>query len=80
MEQALQRNKQLTEGQYKLVVTVWVKQNGDIEKLDVVQSDANPEIEQTVKAALNSMPAIREAPPEGMPQPIKLRITARKMG
>ena len=80
IEQALQKNKQLTEGQYKLVVTVWVKPNGDIEKLEVVQSDANPEIEQTVKSALNAMPSIREAPPEGMPQPIKLRITARKMG
>jgi len=80
IEQALQKNSALTEGQYKLVVTVWVKPNGDIEKLELVQSDASPEVEQAVKTTLNAMPNIREAPPEGMPQPIKLRISARKMG
>ena len=80
IEATLEKDKKLAEGQYKLVVSVWLKPNGDIEKLAVLQSDAITEIEQAIKAALNSMPAMREAPPEGMPQPIKLRITARKMG
>jgi len=61
-------------------VNVWIKSNGDVERLDLVQSDAKDDVEQAVKAALNSMPRIREAPPEGMPQPIKLRISARKLG
>ena len=80
IEAALEKDKNLAEGQYKLVVSVWLKPNGDIEKLAVLQSDAKTEIEQAIKSALDSMPAMREAPPEGMPQPIKLRITARKMG
>ena len=80
IETALGKDQKLKEGQYKLVVTVWLKANGDIEKLDVVQSDAQPEIEKAVKMALDNMPAMRESPPEGMPQPIKLRITARKFG
>ena len=80
IEAALEKDKKLAEGQYKLIVSVWLKPNGDIEKLAVLQSDAIAEIEQAIKAALDSMPAMREAPPEGMPQPIKLRITARKMG
>ncbi len=80
IENALEKDKKLTEGQYKLVVSVWVRANGDIEKLEVLQSDANAEIDQAVKSALGAMTSIHEAPPEGMPQPIKLRITARKMG
>ena len=80
IEVALEKDKKLTEGQYKVVVTVWLRQNGDIEKLEVGQSDAEPQIEQAIKTALDAMPAMREVPPEGMPQPIKLRITARKMG
>lgn len=80
IETALEKDKKLAEGQYKLTISVWLKPNGDVEKLTVVQSDAVPEIEQAIKAALDSMPAMREVPPEGMPQPIKLRITARKMG
>lgn len=80
IENALEKDKRITEGQYKLVVSVWLRPNGDIEKLDVVQSDAKSETEQAIKEALRSMPAMREAPPEGMPQPIKLRISARKLG
>ena len=80
IEAALEKNKKLAEGQYKVIVTVWLRQNGDIEKLEVGQSDAEPQIEQAIKTALDAMPAMREVPPEGMPQPIKLRITARKMG
>ncbi|EUJ10444.1 outer membrane transport energization protein TonB [Methylophilaceae bacterium 11] len=80
IENALEKDKNITQGQYKLVVNVWIKSNGDVERLDLVQSDAKDDVEQAVKAALNSMPRIREAPPEGMPQPIKLRISARKLG
>jgi len=80
IQDALEKDKKLKVGQYKLIVSVWLKPNGEIEKLEVAQSDTSSEIEQAVKAALDNMPAMREAPPEGMPQPIKLRISARKMG
>jgi membrane protein involved in colicin uptake len=80
IQDALEKEKKLKESQYKLIVSVWLKSNGEIEKLEWSGSDAEPEIEKAVKSALDNMPAMREAPPEGMPQPIKLRITARKMG
>ncbi|MDO9150399.1 MAG: TonB C-terminal domain-containing protein [Methylotenera sp.] len=80
IQDALDRDKRLKESQYKLIVSVWLKPSGEIEKLEWSGSDAEPDIQQAVKVALDSMPAMREVPPEGMPQPIKLRITARKMG
>ena len=80
IEAALEKNNKLAEGQYEVIVTVWLRQSGEIEKLEVGQSDAEPQIELAIKTALDAMPAMREVPPEGMPQPIKLRITARKMG
>lgn len=75
----LEKEKNLKEGQYKMILKVWLKTNGDIERVEVTESDAEPEVQQTVKAVLNNMPAMREALPEGMPQPIKLRFGARKM-
>ena len=80
IQEALEKDKSLKENQYKFIVSVWVKTNGDIEKLEWSGSDAEPEIQQAVKAALDNMPAMREMPPEGMPRPIKLRISARKIG
>jgi outer membrane biosynthesis protein TonB len=80
IQDALEKDKTLKEGQYKLIVSIWLKSNGEIEKLEWAGADASPEIEQAVKSVLDNMPAMREVPPEGMPQPVKLRITARKFG
>ncbi len=80
IQDALEKDSKLKESQYKLIVSVWLKPNGDIERLEWSGSEVEPAIQQSVKAALDNMPAMRDAPPEGMPQPIRLRITARKMG
>lgn len=80
VEDALDKDKRLKEGQYKLVVSIWMKPNGDIEKLEWSGAEDSPEIQQAVKAVLDSLPAMREAPPEGMHQPTRLKINARKMG
>ncbi len=77
---ALEKNPLLKNGQYKAIVSVWLKSNGEIEKVSLLDSDASPEIEQAVKLTLESLHAIRQAPPADMPQPVKLRITAKKMG
>ena len=80
IEKALRTNQALKDGQYKILVSIWLKPNGDIERLKVMQSDASPDIEQELKITLESLKSINQAVPEGMPQPLKLRITAKKMG
>lgn len=80
IEDALAKDKKLTEGQYKLQVSVWLKPDGRVDKVEWVKSNAGDDIEALIKAALTDMPAMREPPPADMPQPIRLRITARKIG
>ena len=80
IQTALDRNPLVKNGQYKAEVSVWLRPNGEIEKVSLIDSDASPEIEQAVKLALENMQSIKQAPPAGMPQPVKLRITAKKMG
>ena len=80
IQDAIEKDNKLKESQYKLIVSVWLKPNGDIERLEWSGNESDAEITQGVKAALDNMPPTREAMPEGMPQPIKLRITARSMG
>ncbi len=80
IENALSKNKRLTEDQYRFQVNVWLKSDGRIEKLEWVRTEADSEIESLIKDVLKDMPPMREMPPQDMPQPIKLRITARKMG
>ncbi len=80
IQTALERNSLIKNGQYKAIVSVWLKPNGEIEKVSLIDSDATPEIQQAVRTVLESMQSIKQAPPAGMPQPVKLRITAKKIG
>ena len=76
---AIQNDSKLNVGQYEFTVKVWLKSSGSIEKF-VIETGLSQEKQSDIKATLENMMLLREPPPEGMPQPIKLRITARKMG
>lgn len=79
IENALERDKELSVAQYKLVVTVWLSASGKIDRLEFSNVDATDDIQRVIKSVLENMPAIRDTPPQDMPQPIKLRIAAKKM-
>jgi protein TonB len=78
IQRALERNPLLKNGQYKAVVSVWLKPTGEIERISLQESDAGSEVDQAIKLALESLQSIKQVPPAGMPQPVKLRITAKK--
>ena len=70
----------LANGAYKLVVKVWVSANGKIQRHELVGSSGNAAVDVSINKALDDMPALSEGPPSDMPQPIKLRVTARSVG
>ena len=80
IEQALAKDKALAIGSYKLVVKVWVAGNGHIERFEIAGSSGDPVIDGLIKKAVSEMPPLAEAPPADMPQPVKLKVTARSVG
>ena len=80
IEQALAKDKALAIGSYKLVVKVWVAGNGHIERFEIAGSSGDPVIDGLIKKAVSEMPPLSEAPPADMPQPVKLKVTARSVG
>jgi periplasmic protein TonB len=80
IENALAKDKELAKGDYRLVVKVWIAQNGKIERFELDGSSGNTEIDGLIKTALGSISSLSEPPPELMPQPVKLRITSRSTG
>lgn len=74
---ALEKNQKLRESNYKLVVSVWVGSYGEIERFELANSSGSPDMDSVIKSALREVSALKQAPPEGMPQPVKLRITSR---
>lgn len=80
IEDALARDKTLAVGKYKVVVHIWLTHEGKLERFELAGSSGVADTDERVKAALGAMQPMQEAPPEDMPQPIKLRITARSAG
>jgi TonB family protein len=80
IEQALAKDKTLASGAYKVVVKVWVASNGRIQRFEIAGSSGDPTIDALIKKAVDEMPALAESPPSDMPQPVKMRVTARSVG
>lgn len=80
IEAAIANDKSLSTDNFKVVVKIWLTANGGIKRYRLIGSTGNAERDAKVKQALDSMPAISEAPPSDMPQPVKLRVTARSFG
>jgi protein TonB len=73
----LQEEKRARSGAYSVVVRVWVRDDGSIEKIRLAQSSGDRERDQAIETALSRIARISQGPPSDMPQPISLRIVSR---
>jgi protein TonB len=74
---ALSEDERVRKGSYKLTVRVWLAQDGRVERIALVDSTGNAQLDAAVEQALGRMHRVREAPPLEMPQPVTLRIVSR---
>ena len=77
IQAALARDKRLRELDYKVIVRLWLTRDGHVQRYELGSSTGNPETDQAINQALAKLPPMSEAPPEDMPQPVKLRLTSR---
>ena len=80
IEDAMSKDKTLASGAYKVIVKVWVASNGAIERFELASSSGKEDIDALIKKQLEAMPKLSERPPGDMPQPVKLKVTARSVG
>lgn len=77
LQEQLSRSRKLKESDYRVTLRVWLRRDGSVEKAELAQSTGNAALDEVLKDALLQVSAMREAPPENMPQPIRIRVTAR---
>lgn len=80
IEEALAKDKTLAGGKYSVVVHLWIEPDGKIKRYELAGSSGDSNIDALIKGALSTMPPISDPVPEEMPQPVKLRVTARNVG
>ena len=80
LQEQLQKNNKLRSANYRVVLRIWFGHDGRIERYELTDSSGNSEIDKNLRLTLDQMPRLRQAPPESMPQPVKLRLTSRGAG
>jgi periplasmic protein TonB len=73
----LNAEKRARSGEYSVIVRVWVRNDGTVERVRLTQSSGNRERDQAIEAALARIARLSQAPPADMPEPISLRIVSR---
>jgi periplasmic protein TonB len=73
----LQEVKAARSGAYSVVVKVWVRSDGSVEKIRLAQSSGDRNRDSAIETALARIDRISQGPPADMPQPISLKIVSR---
>ncbi|HKD53170.1 MAG TPA: TonB family protein [Steroidobacteraceae bacterium] len=73
----LNSDKRAHQGEYSVIVRVWVRDDGTIERVRLAQSSGNRQRDQAIEAALSRITRLSQPPPSDMPEPISLRIVSR---
>lgn len=68
----------LRQQDYVAEAWVWIDPRGHIERLELPRASGFAEVDAALRDAFARMPLLPE-PPAGMPQPLRLRITAREL-
>lgn len=73
---ALLRNRKLLKDEFRVVVKVWIGDDGRVQKADIVTSSGNPQFDDQVQLTLLEMNPLKDVPPKSM-RPIQLRLSNR---
>ncbi len=73
----LGNEKQARGGEYSVTVRVWIRDDGTIDRIRLMQSSGSRDRDRAIESALSRVTRISQAPPADMPQPITLRIVSR---
>jgi TonB family protein len=76
LQAALMRNDRTRRGSYRVVANLWLSGAGQIDRVQITQSSGNSDLDAAITDVLRGQ-GVGEAPPAGMPQPIKTTIAAR---
>ncbi len=75
--EVLMNRDELRRRAYAAYISVWLDVDGTVLRYKLNRSSGNEKIDKVILAVLNDLDRISDAPPVGMKQPVKLKITSR---
>jgi periplasmic protein TonB len=74
--EALSRNRKVLKDEFRVVVKVWVGDDGRVQKADIVNGSGNAQVDDLIQTTLLEMNPLKDVPPQSM-RPIQLRLSNR---
>jgi len=75
--EALSAVESIRKGRYSVIVRIWVDEDGRLQDSEIVRGSGDAGIDAELRRALATGVRVSQAPPEDMPQPIRIRISSR---
>ncbi|GMV55209.1 MAG: hypothetical protein AMXMBFR6_10140 [Betaproteobacteria bacterium] len=79
LQEQLNRDRRIKRRDYRIDVRVWLAPAGGVERVELADSTGDAELDRALVAALRAA-SLREPPPAGLPQPVRLRVANRGAG
>lgn len=73
---ALSRNRRILKEEFRVVVRIWLGDDGRVQKADIVSGSGNAQVDEMIQVTLMEMTPLREVPPSSM-RPMQLRLSNR---
>lgn len=76
LAQELARDERLRGSEYRVVVNIWVQPDGRIERWQIVNGSGKSDVDRWLEDGLAKVSQVRQSVPEGLPQPLRIRLTS----
>lgn len=73
----LAANKKVRSASYVVKVDFWFNHDGSVERFELAGTTGNPELDQSLRNALNKLGPLGSELPPDLPQPVRLKIVSR---
>ena len=77
LQNQLQQIEEVRALSYTVTVKIWLSSAGEVETAMIERGSGDPEVDGRLERAIARNVRISSAPPDDMPQPIRLRVTSR---
>jgi protein TonB len=74
--EALSRNRKVLHDDFRVVVKIWLTDDGRVSRADIVSGSGNTQVDEQIQVTLMDMQPLRDVPPSSM-RPIQLRLSNR---
>lgn len=78
IKKVISANKKARNANYILMVKLWFKRDGSVERFELADSTGDPDIDQSIKLALARVEPLGGELPADLKQPVRLRIVSRQ--